>query len=142
MALTGINSVDYMTLEQAIGLLGAVSVPIYYTTPAQEVSLLLGKSGASWFFVGDLRMMEQVEQIETEARKVSFSVAQAVSKPGVMSWQDFLANASQTATAQHPDPEDLATIRYTSGTTGEPKGVTFTFAQLAWMGEVLTNLLP
>nr|MCR5181373.1 AMP-binding protein [Bacteroidaceae bacterium] len=35
----------------------------------------------------------------------------------------------------------LATIRYTSGTTGEPKGVMFSYSQLKWMGEVLTNLL-
>ena len=51
VALTGINSVAYMTLEQAIGLLGAVSVPIYYTTPAAEASVLLKKAapnGFSW----------------------------------------------------------------------------------------------
>lgn len=36
----------------------------------------------------------------------------------------------------------LATIRFTSGTTGEPKGVMFNFNQLKWMGEVLTTLLP
>ena len=53
IALTGINSVDYMVLEQALGLLGAVSVPIYYTTPAAVASILLKKSGAGWFFVGD-----------------------------------------------------------------------------------------
>ncbi len=141
VALTGINSVDYMTLEQAIGLIGAVSVPIYYTTPAAEASILLEKSGAKWFFIGDKRMMKQLPDIKTEARTVAFSVAQEVSNDAVMRWEEFMSKSDVKAPKQFPDPEDLATIRYTSGTTGEPKGVMFNYGQLAWMGEVLTNLL-
>ncbi len=141
IALTGINSVDYLVLEQAIGLIGAVSVPIYYTTPAKEAQILLAKSGARWFFIGDKRMMEQAKEIETEARIVSFSVAREIKLPGVMSFKEFLKEGKEPAPTIHPDPEALATIRYTSGTTGEPKGVMFRFGQLAWMGEVLTNLL-
>lgn len=37
IALTGINCIDYMMLDQALGLIGAVTVPIYYTTPIEEV---------------------------------------------------------------------------------------------------------
>lgn len=59
-----------------------------------------------------------------------------------MRWEQFLAKNTGPAPAQYPAPEDLATIRYTSGTTGEPKGVMFNYGQLAWMGEVLTGLLP
>ena len=142
IAITGINSVDYLCVEQAIGLMGAVSVPIYYTTPAAETSLLLKKSGAKWFFIGDRRMMEQVEEIETDAHIVSFSAGEAVHSKKVMSWRHFIRKAGEPAPRLHPDPDALATIRYTSGTTGEPKGVMFNFGQLAWMGEVLTNLLP
>lgn len=141
VALTGINSVDYLVVEQAIGLIGAVSVPIYYTTPAKESQILLSKSGSKWFFIGDKRMMEQAKEIETEVRIVSFSAAEEIKLTGVMSFKEFLQKGKTPAPIIHPDPEDLATIRYTSGTTGEPKGVTFRFGQLAWMGEVLTNLL-
>lgn len=142
VALSGINAVDYMTLEQAIGLLGAVSVPIYYTTPGEELSLLLERSGAGWLFVGDRRIEKQLGDIPRRVRTISFSAANPSAHPDVLSWEVFLAKAAGPAPAQHPDPEDLATIRFTSGTTGDPKGVMFTFAQLAWMGEVMTGLLP
>lgn len=140
-ALTGINSTAYMMLEQAIGLLGAVSVPIYYTTPADEVSVLLKKSGAKWFFIGDRRMMKQAGEIHADVKIVSFSQGQEVEYADAISWESFMIKSGESAPAQYPDPEDLATIRYTSGTTGEPKGVMFNYGQLAWMGEVLTGLL-
>lgn len=146
IALTGINSVDYLVLDQAIGLLGAVSVPIYYTSPAQETSQLLAQSGASWFFIGDKRVMEQSHKLSTKARLVSFANAQSLGRPGVMSWEDFLKKETKPISVPLTDslsnPEDLATIRYTSGTTGTPKGVMFNFGQLHWMGEALSDLLP
>lgn len=141
VALTGINSVDYLALEQAIGLIGATSVPIYYTTPIPEAELLLTKSGAKWFFVGDVRIMSHIEALKLEVRVVAFSVARDMPKPNVMAWEDFLQGGHESAPLEFPAPEDLATIRYTSGTTGEPKGVMFNFRQLTWMGQVLTGLL-
>lgn len=142
VALTGINSVDYMTLDHAIGLLGAVSVPIYYTTPIAAAQVLLQKSGAKWFFVGDKRIMSQIDALNAPVHVVAFSDGLKVDAPNVMKWADFLTEATEAAPPQYPQPDDLATIRYTSGTTGEPKGVMFSYKQLAWMGEVLTNLLP
>ena len=141
IALTGINSVQYMALDMALGISGCVSVPIYYTTPIDEVQLLLDKSGAKWLFVGDKRIMQQIEKLAKDIKTVVFSDGLSVHKTGVIHWEQFLYEANAPAPRQSPDPEDLATIRYTSGTTGEPKGVKFNFAQLAWMGEVLTNLV-
>ncbi len=91
--------------------------------------------------MGDRRMLSQLEKMKTEARIVLFSVVQKESLPSAMGWDQFLEKGKAPAPMQRPDPEDLATIRYTSGTTGEPKGVTFNFKQLSWMGEVLTNLV-
>lgn len=142
VAVTGINSAEHMMIEHAVGLLGAVSVPLYYTTPPGEIGSLLSRSGAGWLFIGDMRIMERADEIDSDARFISFSAAERITKPGVTRWDDFLAMAAETPPAQHPLPDDLATIRYTSGTTGDAKGVTFTFAQLEWMGSVMTGLLP
>ncbi len=131
VALSGINCAEHAAIDNAIGLVGAVSVPIYYTTPADEIALLLSKSGARWFFVGDERVMKNTEGLKSEVQIILFG---PLKKGGQQP-----ATRVSMPTATYSDA--LATIRYTSGTTGEPKGVMFNYSQLKWMGEVLTNLL-
>jgi long-chain acyl-CoA synthetase len=133
VALSGINCTEHAAIDNAIGLLGAVSVPIYYTAPADEIALLLQKSDARWFFVGDLRVRQNLDKVPADVTVVLFGPL-AEKSEGI----DL-----EPSTGYHHavfSPDSLATIRYTSGTTGEPKGVMFSFYQLKWMGEVLTNL--
>lgn len=143
VAVAGINCTDYLALDMALGLLGAVSVPIYYTTPIHEAQALLERSSVRWFFVGDARIMTHIDELSAPVQLIAFAKASeaAWQRKDVLSWADFLAQAVDAWPDQTPAPDDLATIRYTSGTTGEPKGVMFNYAQLKWMGEVLTNLL-
>ncbi len=131
VALSGINCAEHAAIDNAIGLVGAVSVPIYYTTPADEIALLLDKSGARWFFVGDERVMKNVEGLKNSVHLILFGPL----KGGGQQLPAPMALPRKTYS------DALATIRYTSGTTGEPKGVMFNYSQLKWMGEVLTNLL-
>ena len=132
VALSGINCVEHAAIDQAIGLTGATSVPIYYTAPKEEITLLLQKSGARWFFVGDERVMQNVDATALNVKIIPFGP---------------LKKFTSIPTQPHPntpglDTRQVATIRYTSGTTGDPKGVMFSFNQLKWMGEVLAHLLP
>lgn len=134
VALSGINCAEHAAIDNAIGLAGAVSVPIYYTTPLNEIALLMAKSDVRLFFVGDERVMTNVEGLSENIQIIPFGPLKKKDSP---SWSNHTTHSAPRLTLS----SELATIRYTSGTTGEPKGVMFNYSQLKWMGEVLTNLL-
>ena len=60
VALVGPNSTRYLTIDVAIGILGAVSVPIYNTSSAVEISQILSASRPKLFFVGNPRILEHL----------------------------------------------------------------------------------
>ncbi|MCC8050905.1 MAG: AMP-binding protein [Clostridiales bacterium] len=145
VAISGINSVTYFILDVAIGLSGATSVPLYYTTPANELDELLQKSGAQWFFIGDIRILSHVSQMNFSGTMISFTENAALPEDDrLMSWQAFISNSPVKKHKINPAQvsyQDIATLRYTSGTTGNSKEVAFAHGQLRWMAETMASLL-
>lgn len=143
VALVGLNSTRYLTLDVAIGLVGAVSVPLYYTSPPADIDPILQASGARLLFIGAPQLLERLNELKTELPVISF-LEQSVSRGKVMEWSKFLSLGSGrpaviTSAAGFGDP---ATLRYSSGTTGRPKGVIFNHEHLRWMSQCLPSLLP
>ncbi len=143
VAVSGINSVSYFILDVAIGLSGAASVPLYYTTPPHELDELLKKSGACCFFIGDIRILSHVSQMTFSGKMISFTEnAPLPEDDRLMSWEEFLQHGkTREISPVQVFYEDVATIRYTSGTTGNSKSVAFTHSQLRWMAETMGSLL-
>lgn len=146
IAIVGLNSTRYLALDVAIGMIGAVSVPLYYTSPPAEIDAILKASGASLLLVGAPAILARLDELQSPVQVVSFwrgPLPSSVHR-AVMDWSDFLKLGTGTPVIDTApvDFSDLATIRYTSGTTGTPKGVVFTHGQLVWMGQTMAALLP
>jgi long-chain acyl-CoA synthetase len=146
VAIVGLNSTRYLALDAAIGLIGAVSVPLYYTSPPAEVDHILSASGARLLLVGAPKVLERLAELRADLPVISFCREPVPAGIGreVLSWEAFLARgAGRPALGRAPVGfGDLATLRYTSGTTGRPKGVSFQHQHLRWMGQTMASLLP
>lgn len=146
VAIVGPNSTRYLTIDLAIGLVGAVSVPLYPTSPPGDIAEIVAASGACLLFVGSVEILDRLPPLPG-VRVVSFCPTTSARGDRAEPWEHFLAHdgsvGPDTADPVAPvTPDDVATIRYTSGTTGPPKGVAFDHRALRWMGEVMASLIP
>ena len=100
---------------------GAVVNPINVMLTAEEVGFVLNDCGAAAIFAsGDKAevIAGLTRSVPTLRRVISFDGA----GDGVTGFGDLLGHAAAAPEVPRPDPADLSTIGYTSGTTGHPKG--------------------
>jgi long-chain acyl-CoA synthetase len=145
VALTGLNCTKYLAIDIAIGIVGAVSVPLYYTSPAPDVDQILEASGAKLLFIGIPGLLKRVDELKTDIPIVYFTRTTASSnRKNLFSWTDFISQATSSLTdyTAPVDFGDVATLRYSSGTTGKPKGAIFKHENLLYMAESIVAIAP
>ena len=93
VALVGLNSSRYLALDTAIGLSGAVSVPLYYTSPIAEIGEIVKASEARLLLVGAPDVLAHVASLQGMVPIASFCrgpVPAGLSR-WILSWEAFLA---------------------------------------------------
>jgi long-chain acyl-CoA synthetase len=134
VAIAASTRLEWILADFGILCAGAATTTVYPTTPAADVAFILRDSGARVVFAEDDEQLAKLRAHRAELPELTKVVR--LDGAGGDDWVIGLAElerAGHDHTAAHPEavddavaavgPERLATLMYTSGTTGRPKGV-------------------
>jgi len=130
VGLLAYNSNEFLEVMFAVNHLGAVLMPINWRLAAPEVAYILGHSEAV-VLVADVELLDVADAAIAELDRAPGRVS--IGEPGRDGWVSLEATrATGVAQRNEAAAQDLHRLMYTSGTTGRPKGVMLTHANLAW----------
>jgi acyl-CoA synthetase (AMP-forming)/AMP-acid ligase II len=131
VGLLAYNSADFLITIFAANHLGAIVMPLNWRLAAPELEYILEHAQAQ-ALVAD----EELVTLATDATKALPAVDRIVlaeqAPDGWTRFDDLVTSGAEPAERQQVAADDIQRLMYTSGTTGRPKGVMITYANLAW----------
>jgi long-chain acyl-CoA synthetase len=134
IAILSKNCAHWIMADLAIWMAGHISVPLYPTLSASTIRQILEHSDSKILFIGKLdNFSDQKPGIPQKVKCISFTLFGE--QEGVQ-WDNLLMGHKPVTDLASWTLQELATIKYTSGTTGNPKGVMISFEAISF---VITN---
>jgi len=133
VAIMANNSPQWLVFEQAALALGLVVVPLFANDRAENVAYVLADSDTRLLLIEGL---DQWRELASVAAQLNDSMhiwsMNDCGNQRVRYVQKLLRDSDEPAELCDSRPDDLATIVYTSGTTGRPKGVMLSHRNILW----------
>lgn len=136
------NSVQWEIIQHAVFRIGGIIIGLDLNDPAQRVDDILSKCHTRALFVDSTTRLDQIPHHHLRAIDLIFSScgeAPSSREIEVQSLSDLKAPSSPLA-PRAPDTASIATIIFTSGTTGQPKALRYTHGQLVLAVRSITRL--
>jgi long-subunit acyl-CoA synthetase (AMP-forming) len=127
------NCAHFIMAELAIWLAGGTTVALFPTESADNIRFVLAHSETQLLFVGKLdRWALQSTGVPEGLACIALPLSDALAhQPDLPRWEDIVARTAALNGRITRDAQDLALLAYTSGSTGEPKGVMHSFGGIS-----------
>ena len=132
IGLVSKNCREWIIADLAITIAGYISVPFFPTLKSYEIKNLLNFGDVDALFVGKLENWDEMKQgVPPNLPIISFPHYKNHSKIDVgEKWFDFINRFDPQTDDFYPKNNDIWTIIFTSGTTGDPKGAVIKYKSL------------
>ncbi|MEB0133957.1 AMP-binding protein [Actimicrobium sp. CCC2.4] len=159
IAILSENRLEWVLTQLGAGVVGAITVGVYSTSPSNEIAYVLNDSDAEVIICEDQEQADKVlaaiDQLPLLKKiivleKKGYDETHALDPQRVMRFSELEAMGAQYG-QQHPaqvdacldaqQPDDTALLIYTSGSTGKPKGAMISYANIAAMAAGVADRL-
>jgi len=160
VAILADNRPEWHFADLGTMALGAVTVPLYMTSAPEQVAYVLAHAEARVCFVDSEEQLAKVLAVRDEVPKLDrvVLIAADAGSPPAVDMDPFVGKLAGLRVAGHArlqrdphfvddralalQPDEAATLVYTSGTTGPPKGTIITHRNITWTITAMTRTVP
>ncbi len=125
---------EWTALDMAIMSIGALTVPVYETNSASQVSWIFNDSKVTLAIAEDDGQRDKIESVRSEVPTLrNVFVIESGGLNAIKTYGESVTDAEFWEYKEASHGDDRATIVYTSGSTGTPKGVELTHRNFAFL---------
>jgi long-chain acyl-CoA synthetase len=149
------NRLEWLYADMGSLGIGVCVIPVYPTLPSEDIEYIVNNSESKVIVLENKNQLKKVLEIVDKCpgleKIIVMEEKDAAGHPKVMSFKDLMElgrrKYSEDPTlfeklSQEVTADDLATIVYTSGTTGLPKGAMITHGNIFWVVQSLNAIKP
>ncbi len=139
IAILSKNCAHFMLADLAIWMAGHVSVALYPTLNAETVQYILEHSESKLLFVGKLDIWDELKPgVPDDLPCIAFPLAPSTP---YANWNDIIKDVAPIDDEPVRKADDMSLIMYTSGSTGQPKGVMHNFGGMTSAAKAIAATL-
>lgn len=144
IAILSMTRPEWVIADLAIMKASCIVTPIYHSSLTDQVSYILEDANINVIFVENETQLKKIRDIEKSKKNLDkIIILEPITTsllPNEIYFEDFVAGCSTEFESPALDPHAVASLVYTSGTTGEPKGAMISHDNLIYEALVIDKL--